>query len=71
MTQLKKCPCGKTPTRLHLYDVGQGWKWVQAYGDCCGEWHIEFKGNYSDPSKDGGELFDLAIEAWNEAPRSV
>lgn len=41
-------------------------KW--AYCGCpeCGEWEIEFRANY----KAGQELMDLAIAAWNRAPRN-
>ena len=69
MSDLKPCPCGQTPTELCLYDIAQGWKWVLASGNCCGEWHIEFRGNYSDPNDPEPELMELAIESWNEIRR--
>jgi hypothetical protein len=67
---LARCPCGKVPKEISTYDVGQGWKYVFAVPDCCGEWMIEFRGNYKDPSSDDAELNKLAANAWNQAPRS-
>lgn len=67
MVTLKRCPCGKVPDRLELMEGGT-YKWALAYPDCCQEWMIEFhKGWYylHEP-----EVMDLAIEAWNKAPRS-
>ena len=66
MGELKACPCGVTPTDLHIYsDIFVG-KWAWVGGNCCGEWSIEFRTNYSD----GEELQKRAREAWNEAPRA-
>lgn len=68
MSELKQCPCGKTPTKLEIYDIGQGGKWAMCYGDCCGEWHIEFRTGYF--PLDSGEVQERAIDAWNGAPRA-
>ena len=68
-TELAACPCGKTPNELSIVDGGQGGKWAFVYGGCCGEWHIEFRTNYSDFGSQ--ECKRLAREAWNAAPRAV
>ena len=44
--QLKSCPCGKTPALLYIVDVGQGGKYANVSGGCCGAWDIEFRINY-------------------------
>jgi hypothetical protein len=62
METLKPCPCGKVP---ELLVIPEGTKWAQTYGNCCGEWTIEFRSQ----CKEGDELMALAIEAWNAAPR--
>lgn len=69
MDELKPCPCGKTPTRLHVTDAGQGGKWAWATGDCCGEWHLEFRTDYEPLGSD--ECADYAIERWNRAERAA
>lgn len=66
---LCRCPCGKTPTSVGVYDLGQGGKWAAAVPDCCGEWMIEFRTGYFDLDSD--ECKKLAREAWNEAPRAA
>ncbi len=65
--QLKPCPCGETPSKLHITGNGQGYKWADATGDCCGEWSIEFRTQYL--AHGSPECMELAIEAWNGAPR--
>ena len=67
MSKLKECPCGKTPTELIIADSGQGGRWADTMGDCCGEWEVEFRTQYN--PFDSAECMELAIEAWNEAPR--
>ena len=67
MQTLKKCPCGRTPTKLHIVDNGQGGKWGDASGDCCGEWKIEFRTDYN--KFDTKECMSLAVDAWNETER--
>lgn len=66
MTQLNKCPCGKIPNFLLISDNGA--KWAYVYGDCCAEWHVEFRTLYN--PTDSNECMELAIEAWNQATRS-
>jgi len=65
--KLKKCPCGKIPEYIGITDSGQGGKWAGASGSCCGAWEIEFRTQYFPPSSK--EIMELAVEAWNEAPR--
>ena len=62
---LKPCPCGQTPKQLFIADNGS--KWAYTYGDCCNDWHIEFRTFYNPIDSD--ECMDLAVEAWNCAPR--
>ena len=67
MKELKPCPCGETPTKLHITDAGQGGKWALASGDCCGEWIVEFRtGNYA---LDHIKCYRRGMEYWNDAPR--
>jgi hypothetical protein len=63
------CPCGVTPNKLHIVDNGQGGKWANCSGDCCGEWTIEFRTNYE--KLNTAACYELAVRAWNEAPRSA
>ena len=65
---LLPCPCGKTPEKLYIHDTGQGGKWANVNGDCCGVWEIEFRTDYLDYQSD--ECMALAITAWNDAPRA-
>ncbi len=67
--ELKPCPCGETPKDLAIVDNGQGGKWAEVSGNCCGEWSIEFRTQYFPP--DSNECIALAAEAWNEAPRNT
>ena len=66
--EIKPCPCGKTPTQLCLMDTGQGGKWAIAIGNCCDEWGVEFRTGYN--PLDGDKCQTIAIEYWNDAPRS-
>ena len=68
MEELKPCPCGKVPTKVFATDAGQGGKWANVSGDCCGEWSIEFRTQYA--ALGSSECMNLAVEAWNEAPRA-
>jgi len=68
MSDLLSCPCGKTPKELFIADAGQGGKWAYVYGDCCSVWEIEFRTEYY--GLDSNECMKLAIEAWNDAPRT-
>lgn len=67
--ELKPCPCGETPTKLHVCDAAQGGKWAIASPDCCGEWETEFRTDYY--ALDSDECKKLAYEAWNRLPRST
>jgi hypothetical protein len=67
---IRCCPCGKTPEKLLVFGAdhtGGKWAWVQ--GDCCGEWSIEFRLMYE--NMDSPKARELALEAWNGAPRAV
>jgi len=68
-TELATCPCGKTPTELNITDAGQGRKWANVAGNCCGEWMIEFRTHYTEFRSE--ECVQLAREAWNAAPRAA
>lgn len=62
---LNKCPCGQIPDSLLIVDNGV--KWAFATGNCCNEWHIEFRTRYN--KIDSDECMKLAKEAWNNATR--
>lgn len=64
---LKECPCGKTPKELVIYESSSTCKYYWVGGDCCNDWHIEFRTDYHDA--DSPECMELAIRAWNDAPR--
>lgn len=65
MNDLKPCPCGETPDKLHI--IGDpGDKWGYVCGDCCDSWIVEYRNGYeTEPSA----MMALAIEAWNKAQR--
>lgn len=65
---LAVCPCGKTPSALIISDAGQGGKWANVNGNCCGEWSIEFRAHYD--AIHSAECMVTAAKAWNEAPRA-
>lgn len=65
MTTLKPCPCGKTPTKVSVIGESRS-KRMYVSGNCCGEWHIEFRADYE---TDLARIKALAEKAWNEAPR--
>jgi hypothetical protein len=64
MSELKQCPCGKTPTTLGINET-QGGKWMDITPDCCGEWTVEGRTSY----KVGGKRYAIAVQIWNESPR--
>jgi len=64
---LKRCPCGAIPNELYVTDTGQGGKWANVCGSCCGYWQIEFRTQYARP--ESAKMKQLATEAWNEADR--
>ncbi len=66
---LLACPCGQVPTALGVVSHGGDTpKYAYAYGNCCGEWHIEFRATYA--TCGSPEMNALAEAAWNNAPRS-
>ena len=65
--KLLPCPCGETPTELHL-DKGATYKWGWVSGNCCNEWHIEFRTVNYQP--DSPETMEQAIKYWNDALRA-
>lgn len=67
MNDLKRCPCGKVPAALHVSAEGNTPKWAMVYGDCCAEWHIEFRAGYK--RLGSREMRERATQAWNTAPR--
>lgn len=64
--KLEPCPCGEIPKDIGIEDDGYPHRWMYAYGTCCSRWNVEFKSYYMQ----GEELKKIAIEAWNNAPRS-
>lgn len=64
---LAPCPCGETPCTLSIIP-GFSSKWAWACGDCCGDWHIEFRTQYK--NLETPECYELAREAWNGTDRS-
>lgn len=65
--KLAPCPCGKTPTAIGVYELGN-MKWALAVPNCCGDWMVEFCTDYKKP--DSEECKAFAVEAWNEAARA-
>lgn len=65
---LNPCPCGKTPTALHI-EPGQSCKYSWVCGDCCGEWNVEFRTGYL--AEEDPALMEIAIEVWNRATRAT
>ncbi len=68
MEELKPCPCGKPMDYLCIAYNGQGSKWANVGGNCCGMWSVEFRTQYH--AIDTEECMELAKEAWNAAPRA-
>lgn len=67
MSDIKPCPCGKTPPSLSITGTPRA-KWAYVAGACCGMWEVEFRNDYSElNSVDSNRR---ALEAWNEAPRA-
>lgn len=62
------CPCGKVPESLVVEANGQGAKWANVYGSCCGEWKIEFRTKYF--PLDSPDCMAEALKGWNSAPRA-
>lgn len=59
------CPCGEIPEKLCITE--QCGKHALVGGNCCGDWHVEFRTKYHPIGSP--ELSALALEAWNAAPR--
>lgn len=64
--KLKKCPCGKEPKRLFFTFQDSSQKWGHAWGDCCGDWEVQFKNNYE---LDYDKQYQNAVKQWNSLPR--
>ena len=64
-TEIRPCFCGATPTQLMVTETSSS-KYAWAACEWCGEWSIEFRTNWS---QDPAELQQLAVKAWNYAPR--
>lgn len=64
-TEIRPCCCGATPVQLSITE-GSSSKYAWATCEWCAEWSIEFRTNYS---QDLAELQQLAVKAWNSAPR--
>lgn len=67
MSELKPCPCGKTPTDLHITD-GDTYRWKNVMGNCCNEWVVEAR--VQPLIGEEKTERDACINAWNEAPRA-
>ena len=65
MIKLKPCACGKIPEYLHITTTSQGRNWASVSGSCCMTWGVDFNTAY----QSGDELYELAAEIWNTAPR--
>jgi len=69
MTELKRCPCGKIPTKLHVVsrDIGPSPEFALVQGDCCGTWKILFRNGWM--HLDSLAATERARNAWNQATR--
>lgn len=67
LRDLLSCPCGKIPDNLGI-QPSSTCKWAWVYGDCCGDWNVEFRTEYK--PLDSSECMALAIEEWNRASRA-
>ena len=65
---LRPCGCGKTPEKLCIYESSSTCKYFWVSGDCCGDWHIEFRTDYH--NADSPECMELATKAWNSVSRA-
>ncbi len=66
MSEIKICPCGKTPKKLCISESNTS-KWAYVCGDCCGEWNVEFRTEYQ--KLDTAKCMELAIQEWNYVKR--
>lgn len=69
MTELMPCPCGQTPTELHVtsHDFDHP-KWAMASGNCCNDWNVEFRNEWARIGST--KCAENAARAWNAAPRA-
>ena len=67
-TELKPCPCGKTPASINVVGEHDKPKYAYCYGDCCNVWEVEFRNDYAEFHSD--ESNSKAVDAWNAAPRA-
>ena len=67
MSEIKRCPCGQVPSKLITTGHTRP-KWAYVNGDCCGAWEVEFRNSYKELNSAASNR--LALDAWNEAPRS-
>ena len=63
--EFASCPCGEIPERLFVTE--QCGHQALVGGNCCGDWHVEFRTKYQ--AIGSPELTVLALAAWNAAPR--
>ena len=68
MSDLKPCPCGKTPERLIVHAEHSCPKWAWVTGSCCDGWGLEFRNDYA--WQDSQEQMQKAIDAWNTMERA-
>lgn len=68
MVELARCPCGEIPHSLGIISEQSTPKCDLVTGNCCSEWKIEFINNYHLTNSD--QCMELAIAAWNKAPRA-
>ena len=67
MKELKRCPCGEIPEELIIIFYDDSDTWGHVYSECCAQWEVEFRNN----GAAGDKSYELAVEAWNEAPRAT
>ena len=60
-----RCPCGQIPSRILGGETLV--KWAYAYGDCCGEWSVEYRQEWARSQEEADKL---AREAWDAAARA-
>ena len=64
--KLRPCICGATPTTLYITESTTcSYNWC-ACGSC-EDWSLEFHNK----CKTDDELYALAVEVWNDAPRAT
>lgn len=68
VSELKPCPCGKTPERLIVHAEHSCPKWAWVTGSCCDGWGLEFRNDYA--WQDSPEMMQKATEAWNTMERA-